>query len=121
MPTGLKNTPAANLGRATNVGPRGAICDSYQIVFAATNQPVNFSSVIVPLGCSVSLRGVNGSNPNLGVAFAGPYPAALSSGRRANITPDTEITYPVDNLNQIWCMGAQNDGLIATIRGSALG
>lgn len=121
MPTGLKNSPDFGKPAGTNVGPRAAICDSYQIVFANTNQPINFPSVIVPLGCSVSLRGVNGGTPNLGVAFAARYPVALQSTRHATITPDTEVSYPADNLNEIWAMGTAADGLVATIRGNPLG
>lgn len=122
MPTGLNNTP--QLGRpssGSNVGPRKAICDSYQIVFAATASPVNFPPVIVPSGCSVALRGVNGSTPNLGVAFAGRYPTAVIGGRRFAITPDTEQSYPANNLAEIWAAGTIGDGLVATIRGQAIG
>jgi hypothetical protein len=83
--------------------------------------PMRFPSVIVPLGCSSVLRGGNGSQPNAGNVFVGEYPDQLLDIGRITISPDTEIAYPVDNLGQIFCAGAAGDGLIATVRGAALG
>lgn len=123
MPTGLNNSKdEANLGTAVNVGPRKAIFAVIQITFAASNQPLRFPQYLVPLGCSVSLRGDSGVGVNAAVVFAAANPGALQpGGRRASITPDTEITYPVDDIGQIWAMGTAGDGLLATIRGGAVG
>lgn len=83
--------------------------------------PQRFPSVIVPLGCSVVLRGGNGTAPNTGNVFIAEYPDQLTQPGRITISPDTEISYPVDNLGSIWCAGAVGDGLIATVRGAAIG
>ncbi|HMG85589.1 MAG TPA: hypothetical protein VK574_07590 [Terracidiphilus sp.] len=123
-PTGLTNSKEDNLGTAAGnmVGPRGAIFAVIQITFAASNQPIQFPQYLVPLGCSVSLRGDSGVGANAAIVFAAANPSALQpGGRRASITPDTEITYPVDNVGQIWAMGTAGDGLLATIRGGAIG
>ena len=87
----------------------------------AAYSPAHFPAVIVPLGCSVTLRGGNGTQPNTANVFVHEYPDGLTQPGRIIISPDTEISYPVDNLSQIWAAGAVGDGLIATVRGAALG
>jgi hypothetical protein len=91
-----------------------------------TTQPIasaqaRFPPVIVPLGCSVSIRGGNGVQPNAYNAYAAPYVEQLIGNGRVQISPDTEISYPCDNLNEIVCAGVPGDGLTAYIRGSAIG
>lgn len=116
MPTGLFNSPNSETPATPQIGPRRAINQAYQIVFLADDTPIRFPFVIVPLGCSVAVRGDNGSGANANPAFVGDNPQELNQ----TITPDTEINYPSDNLGQIWAMGKAGDGLIAYVRGNAL-
>jgi hypothetical protein len=80
-----------------------------------------FPPVIVPLGCSVSLRGGNGTAPNAYNVYAAAHAEQLTQNSRVQISPDTEINYPCDNLTQIVAAGVPGDGLTAYIRGSAIG
>jgi hypothetical protein len=120
MPTGLKNSPI-NSEPVSHIGPRAAICDTYQVVFTVANQPIQALPVIVPLGCSVAIRGVTLQGVNQGVVAVSNNPAGLYSSAARIITPDTEISFPVDRLSQIWAMGANvGDGLVITVSGAAL-
>jgi hypothetical protein len=83
--------------------------------------PMRFPSVIVPIGCSVVLRGVNGSTINAADVFIGEYAEQLTQPGRIILSPDTEISYQVDNLGSIYVAGQGVDGIIATVRGAAIG
>jgi hypothetical protein len=101
--------------------PRNAVNVSIQLVFAADNIPQRFPAFQVPKGLSVSLRGVSGSDVNKSTAFAGLYAEQLGGSGQYTISSDTEVTFPADNLCQIWCMGKEGDGLVASVRGSSVG
>lgn len=82
---------------------------------------VRFPPVVVPLGCTVAIRGGNGVRPNAYTAYAANYAEQLAGNQRVQITPDTEISFPCDNLQEIICAGVPGDGLTVTIRGEQLG
>lgn len=105
--------------------PRSAIFQAVQIIFAATNVPQRLPNIKVPSGLSVGLTGTTGSAANTELAYAASDPANLLSQPRVVIPPSTspesEVQYPADSMNQIWVMGTAGDGLLAIIRGSAIG
>lgn len=105
--------------------PRNAVNIVIQLIFAATNVPQKFPAVKVPLGLTVGLTGTNGSAANAQNAYAASYPENLTGVGRVvippSISPESEVQYPADNLGQIWVMGTQGDGVVATIRGAAIG
>ena len=113
MPTGLKNSP--DLNRPVR-GPQPFTTTS-QLIFKATNVPQTFPAFYVPSGASVALRGVNGSTANAQPAYVADNISLLTGANRRTITPDTEISFPTDGLNKIWCMGTAGDGVQATING----
>jgi len=103
--------------------PRGAINEVVQIIFAATNVPQRFPPLAVPPGVGVSLRGVNGATVNTNDAYVARYQDSLNGAGRMVIAPSfsTSVSYPADNLGQIWCMGTAGDGLLASIAGVSVG
>jgi hypothetical protein len=123
MPTGLKNGidaggPGAGL---VSSQPRKAINYTIRMLLAATGVPQRFPGIIIPEGLSVSLRGHNGGTGNAAAVCVGNHPeyANASSGRI--ITPDTEISFPVDHGAQIWATGTAGDGLIMSVSGVPIG
>jgi hypothetical protein len=123
MPTGLTNTPGI-IG-AGSPGPnarpsRAAINNSVKAVFPTTGLAVNLPAIAVPANCSVYIRAHNGSNAgNTDPCRVAINPEGLLGTKGDVITPDTEITYPVNNLAQIWAIGLPGDGIIVSIRASA--
>ncbi len=101
--------------------PRKAINETIPVVFAADDVPVAFPAIVVPPGCSVTLRGVTSTGANLGVVRVATYREGLQSGDGTPITPDTEIAFSVDHLGQIWAVGKKDDGLVARISGVPIG
>ena len=125
MPTGLKNSPDDASGLSSlhlaQSQPRKAINQSIQVVFVATNVPQRLPGMIVPAGASVSLRGHNGTSAgNSKAVYAAQYAESLGAAGTYTITPDTEITYPVDNLAHIWVMGTLGDGIIVSVRAGGI-
>ena len=125
MPTGLKNSqdsvPGAPGGLVSSQ-PRKAINYTIRLLLTADNVPMRFPGIVIPEGLSVSLRGHNGgATGNAQPVFVGPHPefANASSGRI--ITPDTEISYPVDHGAQIWVSGKTGDGVILSVSGVPIG
>jgi hypothetical protein len=101
--------------------PRRAVNLVFQVVFKGLNVPQSFPAMQVQPGLTVTLRGVNGNRVNTADAYGAMYAEQLSEPGRYTISPDTEVAFPCDSLNQIWVMGAAGDGIQATIRGNAVG
>jgi hypothetical protein len=120
MPTGLKNSPPLGQGLVSSQ-PRKAINFTIPLIFQATGVPITFPGLIVPEGLSVSLRGATALGVNASIVRVAENREGLQSGGGRIITPDTEISFPVDHLGQVWAVGTLNDGLIATISGVPIG
>jgi hypothetical protein len=125
MPTGLTNSPGLDdttqklLGLAQSL-PRAAINISVQRVFANAS-PIRLPALIVPPGGSVTIRGNNGTTQgNTKSVFVALRSEDLQGAQGYTITPDTEISYPVDNLSQIYASGTAGDGIIVSVRGAAI-
>lgn len=105
--------------------PRNAVNIVLQLIFAATGVPMKFPAIRVPAGLTVGLTGTNGSAANAQSAYAASYPENLTGIGRVvvppSISPQNEVQFPADNLGQIWVMGTAGDGVVATIRGAAIG
>jgi hypothetical protein len=128
MPTGLQNSPGltgsggvigAGSTPSTGLVPRKAINYSVRMLFAVNDVPQVSQPVYVPPGTTVYIRAHNGTT----TGNSAPCRVALSVGELSLgstsgdvITPDTEISYPVDNLCQIWAAGTAGDGIIIAIR-----
>jgi hypothetical protein len=106
--------------------PRNAINFTTQLVFAATDVPQRFPALIVPHGLSVALRGVVGGTVNTNAAYIATTRDELTEAAsgRYTISPESQntvVSFPVDNLGQIWAMGTKGDGLIASVMGASIG
>jgi hypothetical protein len=128
MPTGLKNSPGltgsggvigAGAMPRTGLVPRKAINYSVRMIFAVTGVPQVSQAIYVPPGTSVSIRAHNG----LPTGNTAPCRVAqsreellLSATSGDVITPDTSISFPVDNLGQVWAVGTAGDGIILSIQ-----
>jgi hypothetical protein len=117
MPTGLTNTPFTR-DQIPAVRPgRPAINATYKAIFSVTGQPINMPAVSVPPNASVYIRGHNGTNSgNAQPCRAALSPEGLLLTKGDVITPDTEITFPVNNLGQIWAVGTAADRIVVSIR-----
>lgn len=121
MPTGINNASGAmaNIDSAVTRQSvnRAAINRSTKILFAADNVPTPVPHMFVPGYTSVYIRAHNGTpTGNSEPVLVATYPEGLTAGRGDVITPDTEITFPVDNTGQIWAQGKAGDGVIVSIR-----
>jgi hypothetical protein len=109
----------------TELQPRNAVNIVIQLIFAATGVPMKFPAVAVPPGLTVGLTGTNGTVANTANAYAASYPENLTQAGRVvippTLSPQSEVQFPADNLGQIWVMGTAGDGVVATIRGAAIG
>lgn len=109
----------------TELQPRNAVNIAIQLIFAATGVPMKFPAVNVPAGLTVGLTGTNGTAANAANAYAAAYPENLTQAGRVvippSVSPESSVQYPADSLGQIWVMGTAGDGVIATIRGAAIG
>ena len=112
-------TPAA--GDVTGSGATAIANMQADTAQPSASVTARFPPVIVPLGCSVSIRGGNGTRPNAYNAYAANHAEQLTGNAKVQISPDTEIDFPCDNLNEIVCAGVPGDGLTLYIRGSAIG
>jgi len=103
--------------------PRNSLNLSFQLIFAADNQPVNAPAFVVPPGASVTLRSINGSAINAqGCSISDHYEGVGRSG--ALFLPpgaDVSVPWPVDNTNQIWVSGKAGDGLLISVQASQVG
>jgi hypothetical protein len=128
MPKGLNNSPGLTgsggiigLGSTPNTGlvPRKAINYSMRMIFTASGVPQPSQALRVPANTTVYIRAHNGTpTGNAAPCRVALSAAELSQGSTSGdvITPDTEISYPVDNLCQIWAAGTLGDGIILSIR-----
>lgn len=125
MPTGLKNSPdgsGPSLPSLVSSQPRKAINYTIRLVLVADNTPQRFPGVIIPEGLSTSLRGHNGgATGNVQPVYVGPHPEYANAASGRIITPDTEISYPVDHGGQIWVSGKTGDGVILSVSGVPIG
>jgi hypothetical protein len=105
--------------------PRNAVNYSVQLIFQATGVPQRFPALQVPAGLGVTLQGSNGTGANAQVSFVALYPEQLTSAGRYTINPSisasSDVSFPVDNLCQIWAVGTEGDGILASVRGSSIG
>lgn len=107
--------------------PRNSINVSIQLVFTADDVPQRFPAFSVPPGLGVSVAGSNGTAANTTVAYVALYREQLSGAGagRFTVNPSTsassDISFPVDNLCQIFAQGKAGDGVCAYIRGSSIG
>ena len=128
MPTGLHNTPGpfgagilgTGAGPYTGFRPKTAV--NKQVVqslsAAGVAQPV--PNMTVAPGENVFIRGAGGAAlGNAALVYVGlsredvtPY------GRGYALSPDTEISYPVDHVGQIWfnASNAGRDGVTVSVR-----
>jgi hypothetical protein len=126
--TGRKDSPgiAANsssgiIGFGAKIGrpnqPRAAINTSQRVIFAATGVAQMCQVVFVAPDCNVFIRAHNGtSSGNAAICYVGHSQEELNSSGGDVITPDTEISYPVDHTGQIWAVGKLGDGITVSIR-----
>jgi hypothetical protein len=131
MPTGLSNSPgltsssaAGLIGKDAKIGvpvqPRAAINQTYRMIFAATGVAQVSQNIFVPPNCNVYIRAHNGQAAgNTAPCTVAITREALGTNQGDVITPDTEISYPVDNLHQIWAQGTLGDGIIISIRANS--
>lgn len=132
MPTGLTNSPGLTgsggiIGAGAQPGkptqPRAAINQSVRMLFATTGVAQVSQPIFVPPNCNVYIRAHNGTAAGNGapccVALSREDAQGGPSGRGDVITPDTEISYPVDNVRQIWAAGTAGDGIIISVRANS--
>jgi len=128
MPTGQSNSPQVKNAlsgiptKPTGLLPRGAINVSLPIIFQADDVPQHCPPFQVPIGASVNVRGSNGTNAgNSEPCFIGTNKEELSNGGGRQVTPDTEIFFPVDNTVQVWARGKAGDGVQVYVTGNPIG
>ena len=118
QPTGLTNSASTAVSTYPQGTPtaRKAVNKKYLYVFPASGL-VNGPSIAIAPGWSVSIRAHNGVDAgNQHVCKVATSYEELGGSQTETITPDTEITFPVDNLHQIWASGTAGDGIIISVR-----
>ena len=131
MPTGLNNSPGlaapgslfpSNIPNKTvNRAPQDAVNVTLTTLIRTTGVPQPATPYQVPPQASVNVRGQNGTTAgNTGPVYVGLNPEELSNGGGRQVTPDTEIFYPVSNAGQIWVRGTAGDGIQVTINANPL-
>jgi hypothetical protein len=119
----MANKGLSQLLQLTENAPHPAVNMSVQIIFAATNVPRRLPSIRIPAGAVIQIGGTTGKAANAQTAFASLYQDNLASNPTVvppSNGPQDSVTFPVDNLNQIWVMGTAGDGIYASIRGSGV-
>lgn len=116
-PTGLSNSSSLNAkpGFGTT-----SVNQSVYVILRATGVPQQAPPIVVPGGSMVAIRAHNGANAgNQYLIRVSRQPELLGSQDGDPITPDSEISWPCDNLGQIWVVGTAGDGIRISIqRGS---
>lgn len=74
--------------------------------------------ITVPAGCTVYVRGHNGTNTgNVGVVKVATDPDNINGMQSRSIAPNTQIPFPVSNTRDIVAMGTAADGIEISIIG----
>jgi hypothetical protein len=113
-PTGFRNSPgvAFKPGFLTR-----SINQSVYVILNATGVPQQAPPINVPAGTLVSIRAHNGANGgNVATVRISHQPELLGSTDGDPITPDSDISWPCDNLGQIWVVGTAGDGIRISIQ-----
>jgi hypothetical protein len=126
MPTGLHNTPGpfgagilgTGAGPFTGGLPKGAINKQVAASLRASGVPQPAPLIFVAPGENVFIRG----SGSWGQVNQEPVYLGLSRedvnyfGKGYSLTPDTEISYPVDHTGQIWFNGTEGDSITISVR-----
>jgi len=119
-PTGLTNSPSLNPGYGAAAksgwGPVTYNVNA-QLIFLSTGVPQMAQPLMVPPNSTVSIRAHNGTT----AGNANPCRVALTreellSGIGAQVlTPDTEISWPMD-WTAVWAVGTAGDGIYVSVQ-----
>ena len=85
--------------------------------------PIQFPNFIVPAGARVTLRPAGQGGQNAGAVYVADTPEKVQQfggfqpSNNLWIFPgaDVGLDYAVNNLNELWLSGAQNDGLVIIV------
>jgi len=119
-PTGLRNSVglinAPGLAAKPGFMPT-SVNQSVYVILGATGVPQQAPPINVPGGTLVSIRAHNGTNAgNANIVRISRQPELLGEIDGDPITPDSDISWPCDNLGQIWVVGTAGDGIRISIQ-----
>lgn len=90
---------------------------AYYVILKASGVPQQGPSVFVPPNTLVSVRAHNGTNAgNTNTIRISKRPETFGIIDGDPLTPDSDISWPVDNLNQLWVLGTAGDGVRVAIQ-----
>lgn len=120
-PTGTRNSPGLAPGTGASLKPPFAQYGINQDILAlitATGVPQRFQPIYIPPNTLVAIRAHNGTNAgNAQPVRIARQPEELLNGNLGNVlTPDTQISWPVDGLQQLWFIGTAADGIIVSLQ-----
>lgn len=119
-PTGLSNSPTLSpipgLTAKPGFGPQ-VVNLAHYVIFAVTGTPQQCQPIFVPPNSIVAIRAHNGTDAgNQHVVRVSSRPETLTGTGGYPITPDSEVSWPVDKVNQIWAVGNAGDGICVTVQ-----
>lgn len=90
----------------------------FQLVFKATNTPVQCPAFVVPPGASITLRTVNGATVNANECFVAERYALLGTSSQMAFPAgaDVSLPWPVQNTAEIFAQGTMGDGLLVMVQ-----
>lgn len=120
---GIFNSPKNPIPYKQNVlVPQGAINITLPVILLATNTPQPCVPYQVPRQAVVNIRAANGTNTgNQFSVYVGQSPSECMGTSARQISPDSEINYPVDNTGQIWVRGTAADGIQVYVTAQPIG
>lgn len=103
--------------------PRGSFNIRFQLQFLVSGAVIRCPGFVVAPGQVVTVKGVNGSVVNTHTAFIGESPEILRTTSAQVVLPnaDVSVSYPVDNLIEIFAQGVAGDGLLITVQSPSVG
>lgn len=118
-PTGTRNDPTLQPGLGAALTPRFktySVNQDHPFILASANVAQRAQPIFVPPDTLVAIRAHNGSSAgNNGNIKIARQPELLSTA--TVLTPDTQISWPVDQLDQVWFIGANaGDGIIISLQ-----
>lgn len=117
MPTGVNNSPAVKDQLKPAFIQQNAVNENYYIIVGTTGRPAQGPPIEVQPGTSVTLRAHNGQDAgNAKLVRVARRVSMLGAKLGTPITPDSEISWPCNNLREVCVVGTAGDGVCINVQ-----